>query len=288
MARRGRARDTVSHRARENDGTRSRKKVEVPRVLGESAVAGAVRNVPLSNIRLADDTFQFRIDVSSRELKQSIEREGQQFPVILRGRRPPYQLICGFRRIKALQDLGKPTAKAIVLPEISRERSFRLSFLENKERASLTELDIANAVAKLKLAGKQPAEVAGVIGRSVRQIQRYLEVSRFPAELKRAVASRKITLGHGLVLNRALVDGKRVNLSHWLDRIQQKKLSVPALKRHLGEAFGKHKRVYYFRKRGKGFRIASFEYNPDKATPRERREILSALRKAIALLRKAG
>ena len=255
-------------------------------VIDRPLLSNEVRDVPLSSIRLGDDTFQFRVDPRSVQLKRSIEQEGQQFPVVLKGK-TPYQLVCGFRRVAALKELGSSSVKAIVLPHLSEDQAYRLSILENLERSSLSELDLANAVAKLKARGKRQGEIARFLGRSVRQIQRYLEVAIFPAELKRAISSRKITMGHCLILNRTLVDGSKIDLKHWLEKIEEKKLSVPALRRHLAEALGRHKRIQYFRKRGKGFRIAAFQYDPSKTTPREKRDMLAALKRASALLRKA-
>ncbi len=259
-----------------------------PPILARPTLSGEVREIPFSDIRFNDHTFQFRLELKNDDLKSSIEREGQQFPVVLRGARPPYQIVCGFRRVSALHELGRSRVKAIVVPDLSEDEAYRLSVVENQERASLGELDLANAVVKLRSQGKKEDEIAGVLGRSRRQVQRYFEVSRFPPEIKRAISSGKITMGHGLVLNRALVEGARIDVDHWVSKIQEKKLSVPALRRHLAEALGRHRTVHYFTRRGRGFRLASFEFDPGKVTPRERREMLAALKRALVLLRKTA
>ena len=256
-------------------------------VVNKTLLTNEIHKVPLSDIDLDNDTFQFRLDLKDQQLRQSIEREGQQFPIVLRKVNPPHQLVCGFRRVGALKALGRSSVKAIIVPRLSDDQAYRLSILENRERTSLSDLDVANVAAKLRARGKNPKEVARFFDRSVRQIQRYLEVSNFPPELKRAISSGKITVSHGLVLNRALVDGSRIDVKHWLGKIQEKKLSVPALKRHLAEALGRHRKVQYFRKRRKGFRIAAFEFDPTKTTPRERREMVTALTRALQALKKA-
>ena len=170
-------------------GSPGRKDLTAP-FMGKPVLPTHLKQVSLDDIDLNDQTFQFRLELKSGDLRQSIEREGQKFPVVLRRDKPPYQLVCGFRRIEALKESGSPTAMALVLPGLSEDEAYRLSILENRERAPLSELDMANAVAKLRTRGRRQGEIAGFLGRSVRQIQRYLEVTRFPAELKTAMPDK--------------------------------------------------------------------------------------------------
>ena len=261
---------------------------ELPLIVTKPLLGNHIRDVSLSDIKLNDDTFRFRVELRDQQLQQSMEREGQQFPVVLRKAKPPYQLVCGFRRIAALKQLGRPSVKALIIPELSEDQAYRLSILENRERSALSDLDAANAAAKLRARGRKPQEIAKFFDRSVRQIQRYLEVSDFPPELKRAISSAKITISHGLVLNRVLVDGSRIDIKDWLHTIQKKKLSVPALRRHLTEALGRHRKIHYFRKRKSGFRIAAFEFDRSKTTSREKREMITALTRALKALKKTS
>src|SRR5690606_25795603 len=85
-------------------------------------------------------------------------------PVILRGRKPPYQLICGFRRARSIKAIGGATVKAIILPDLDDEKAHRLSVLENEERKSLTDLDRANACQRLQKEGKTQEEIARIMG----------------------------------------------------------------------------------------------------------------------------
>jgi ParB family chromosome partitioning protein len=253
-------------------------------VLTKPVLSGAVREIALGDVRLNDESFRFRLDLHSPELERSLKEEGQQFPIVVRGAKAPYQLICGFRRVTALKQLGRDSVKALIVPHLTDDEALRLSLLENMERAPLSDLDVANVVAKLKVEGKKEAQIARLLRRSVRQVQRYMQVSSFPPELKRAIASRKIAMGHGLVLNKAVLTGSRIDLNEWVERIAEKKLSVPELRRLLAQTIGGHRRVEYFRKRGRGFRLAAFQFDPTKTTPEERKQMLAALRRAIETL----
>ena len=64
------------------------------------AVNSGITELPLENIDLSNTQFEYRIDPGLELLIESIKKDGQQIPVIVRGTRPPYQLICGFRRTR--------------------------------------------------------------------------------------------------------------------------------------------------------------------------------------------
>ena len=127
-------------------------------------VAGAtspgVTEIALEEIDLGNTQFEYRLDPGLELLIDSIKKDGQQIPVIVRGITPPYQLICGFRRTRSIQAIGGATVKAIILPEIDDEKAHRLSVIENEERKSLTDLDRANACKRLQDEGKTQEEIA--------------------------------------------------------------------------------------------------------------------------------
>lgn len=62
-----------------------------------TASAG-VTEIPLEQIELNNTQFKYGLDPDLATLVESIKKDSQQIPVILRGRKPPYQLVCGFRR----------------------------------------------------------------------------------------------------------------------------------------------------------------------------------------------
>ena len=78
--------------------------------------SAGVTAIPLEQIDLDNTQFEYRLDPDLAALVESIKKDGQQLPVILRGRKPPYQLICGFRRARSIKAIGGATVKAIILP----------------------------------------------------------------------------------------------------------------------------------------------------------------------------
>ena len=97
--------------------------------------AAEVKEVPLTDIDLDDSTYEYRLDPRIEPLKKSIQAEGQQIPIMLRREGPPYQVVCGHRRMRALLALGSSTVKAIIRPDLSDDEAFKLSFLETRKGA---------------------------------------------------------------------------------------------------------------------------------------------------------
>ena len=87
--------------------------------------SAGVTAIPLEQIDLDNTQFEYRLDPDLAALVESIKKDGQQIPVILRGRKPPYQLICGFRRARSIKAIGGATVKAIILPDLDDEKAHR-------------------------------------------------------------------------------------------------------------------------------------------------------------------
>ena len=259
-------------------------------VVPPGAPAGEVQEVPLSDIDLEDRTHEYRLDPRIEELKKSIQAEGQQIPIVLRRKGPPYQVVCGHRRVRALLALGGSTVKAIIRPELSDAEAFKLSFLENEERQNLNDLDRANLVGKLQEQGKTQEEIGAILDRSARQVRRYAEILSFPEAVRKAIAEEKISTGHGLVLNAALKKGHKLDVKALIEEIHQDNLSVPALRkrlRSLARDRSKRRSERLFQKRGQGFSMQAFTYNPKTADEKDRARMIQALEKALQVLESA-
>lgn len=70
--------------------------------------------LPLREIDLADDTFSVNFRPDLRKLRASIETVGLIEPVLLRRRSKGFQIVCGFRRLAVLNDLGISEVEARV------------------------------------------------------------------------------------------------------------------------------------------------------------------------------
>jgi ParB/RepB/Spo0J family partition protein len=151
-------------------------------------------------IALANTQFEYRLDPDLAQLIESIRTDGQQIPVIIRGRKPPYQLICGFRRTRSIQAHGGQAVKAIILPEIPDDKAHRLSVLENEERKSLTDLDRANACRRLQEEGKTQKQIAEILKTTQDQVSRYISLLSLPEPIFGALKKGRIDTYHALYL----------------------------------------------------------------------------------------
>src|SRR5690554_6874176 len=195
-----------------------------------TASAG-VTAIPLEQINLDNTQFEYRLDPDLAALVESIKKEGQQIPVILRGRKPPYQLICGFRRARSIKAIGGAIVKAIILPDIDDEKAHRLSVLENEERKSLTDLDRANACQRLQQEGKTQEEIARIMGCSQPQVSRYLRLLTLPEPVFESLKKGKITTAQALALKVTDELYSAEYLLEFLHRLEKENLSSRTLER---------------------------------------------------------
>jgi len=252
-------------------------------------VAGAkssgVTEIPLENIDLSNTQFEYRLDPDLELLVESIKKDGQQIPVIVRGVKPPYQLICGFRRTRSIQAIGGHVVKAIILPDLPDDKAHRLSVLENEERKSLTDLDRANACKRLQDEGKTQEEIGRIMNRSAMQISRYLSLLTLQPEIIEALKSGKIETGHALELR--AISGSNIDVKSLIEEIKAKTLSVRDLQRKLknvAKTRPERKRETPFFKRTKeGFKLMGFSYRPEMP-PEEKQKAVNALKEALAVL----
>ena len=159
---------------------------------------GEVVDVPLDEIDLDNTEFEFRVNRRLKDLFEDIRVHGQQFPVILRRHEDKYQIVSGFRRCRTIAALEWPTVKAVVRDDLDDDMAYRLSFLENEKRKSLTDMDKANAVAKLRLRGKSDEEIQYLFGIGERQVQRYEKLTTFPSVLQTAIGDGSVKTTHAL------------------------------------------------------------------------------------------
>ena len=254
-------------------------------------VAGAtnpgVAELPLEQIDLSNTQFEYRLDPGLELLIDSIRKDGQQVPVIVRGIAPPYQLICGFRRTRSIQAIGGHAVKAIILPEISDEKAHRLSVLENEERKSLTDLDRANACRRLQDEGKTQEEIAAIMGCSQPKISRYFSLLSLPAPVFEALKAGRINTVHALLLKDSTGLFSAEYLTKLIEEIEQKSLSSRELERKIKGA-KKDKPAHpkerpYFQRTKQGFKLIGFSYRPDLPLD-EKQKAVQALKEALALL----
>ena len=187
------------------EGKKSEKKAKGKLAPPAGSGAGWLGNVPLDEIDLDDTTFCFRVELGHaglEKLGESLKKNGQHVPVILREREgKKAQIVSGFRRVEAAQDVGWPDILAHVRDDLDDDdRAFRASIEENEGREDYTALDRAHAVLKYRSMGRTNAQIGDLFRLSTRQVQRLRRLTELPAELREAMQGGRVSETSALLL----------------------------------------------------------------------------------------
>lgn len=140
---------------------------------------------------------------SVRELAESIKVHGLQMPVIVQPwSGPPYRLVAGHRRYKAVTKILKWSAIPACVRDIDGKTARKINLLENLEREDLNIVEEAHAIEKL-YPGGAIMPVARELNKSYRWVQWRRILLRFPEEVQNMFAS-------GLLPARSIQDLARV------------------------------------------------------------------------------
>ena len=277
------------------DMSKAHKTQKTPPEYIEGMVGGTIRDLKISKLALEYRDLEFRVSPRTGDLVEDIGKNGQQFPILVRkldgGR---FEVISGYRRVRALQALGWTTVKAIVRDDLQDDdMAYKVSYMENERRKNLSGVDKAHAISKLLLAGKTGKQVQEIFGISERQFQRFQKIATFPADLKRALEENLIQTTHALILMQAYeANEKKVDLKLWIDWIVEMRdegtdISVVRLKKELNKEYKKDKSVpKYFERKGKSFRLYPMSFDPKKTDDETRRLMKAKLEQALEMLKK--
>ncbi len=110
-----------------------------------------IQKIPLQEIDLSDDTFSVNYLPDLQRLRSSIEQIGLIQPVLLRQRKDRYRIVCGFRRILVMKELGKSEIESKVLEEKEMDefQLYSLSLHENLMTRGFNTIEKAIALDKL-------------------------------------------------------------------------------------------------------------------------------------------
>jgi ParB family chromosome partitioning protein len=114
-------------------------------------VMKTIQKIPISHIDLTDQTFSVNFIPDLDRLRSSIEEIGLIQPVLLRKKQDRYQIICGFRRISILKEIGGSDILSMVLDEEEKDdlRLFFVSLHENLTTRGFNTIEKAIALDKL-------------------------------------------------------------------------------------------------------------------------------------------
>ncbi len=109
------------------------------------------QKIPISHVDLTDETFSVNFMPDLRRLRSSIEEIGLIQPVLLRKKQDGYQIICGFRRISIIKEMGASDILSMVLDEEEKDdlRLFFISLHENLTTRGFNTVEKAIALDKL-------------------------------------------------------------------------------------------------------------------------------------------
>jgi len=207
-----------------------------------------VVDLPLSKIDLDDQTYMFRAQLRLTKLKESIDRDGVQIPVIVRPKADGYQLVAGFRRCTASTDLGRETVPGIVR-ELSDDEALRLCLLENIERKTYSKIDQAWVIRRHAEHGKTQDEIGEILGLRDRQIRNIKALLELPEFVQDAIEDEdgenaSFSATHAITLSTLAAKYERTGrkltafFKEWIPEIAENGLSVQQLTRAVNAKYG--------------------------------------------------
>lgn len=247
-----------------------------PRGAAASAEKG-VFYVELS--RLVPNRFQPRVNFDEEQLKElvaSIKEKGVLAPILARRSGDKYEIIAGERRFKAAREL-KLDRVPVVVRDCSDQEALVLSIVENIQRQELNPIEEAHAFARLTREFSLTQEdIARAVSKDRSSVANILRLLSLPQEVQKAIASGKLSFGHGkallgldsvpqqikltqLVLSNSLSVRELENyiLGKKLSRPRTKKATkdrdpyVVDLENQLQNALGTKVRIIAYKKRGR-------------------------------------
>jgi ParB family chromosome partitioning protein len=110
-----------------------------------------IQKIPLQGIDLLDETFSVNFMPDLQSLQSSIKAIGLIQPVLLRKKKDDYQIVCGFRRVSILKELGSFEVPAMVFEERELDDLplFVISLHENLTTRRFHAIEKAIALEKL-------------------------------------------------------------------------------------------------------------------------------------------
>ena len=171
-------------------------------------------------IRIAPDKVDFnpyqpRQDFSEGALNDligSIREHGIIQPLIVTKKDGRYQLIAGERRLRSALSLGLREVPVIVR-EANEQKKLEIALIENLQREDLNPIETALAYRRLvdEFSISQE-EVAKRVGKARPSVTNSLRLLSLPAEIRQAIAERKLSEGHAKYLLGLENGAKQINV----------------------------------------------------------------------------
>jgi ParB family chromosome partitioning protein len=158
----------------------------------DTSAAGAPRELPVDRIEPDPDNVRRSFDETALdELAATIQADGllQAITVREHPEKPGAYLVCyGERRLRAVQRLGHPTIKAVIVKDFDPYGQA----IENLQREELNALDLAEFIRKREAAGDSRTTIAKRLGKPKSFISEIAQLSSAPEPIKRALQENRI------------------------------------------------------------------------------------------------
>ena len=181
-----------------------------------------IQDIPLQEIDLSDDTFSVNYLPDLQRLRSSIEQRGLIQPVLLIKKKDHYQIVCGFRRISVMKELGRSEVESKVFEENEMDefRLFSLSLHENQTTRGFNTVE--KAIALDKLINRFQVDPATVIQTFLpffslepnqKILNTYLSLARMEDEIKMYVLKEEVSRSNIRKLSTLTADNRKAVLS---------------------------------------------------------------------------
>ena len=161
-----------------------------------------IQKIPLQQIDLSDETFSVNFMADLQSLRSSVKAIGLIQPVLLRKKKDDYQIVCGFRRVSILKELGGFEVPAMVFEERELDDLplFVISLHENLTTRGFHAIEKAIALEKLIHSFRvDPSVVTQTylplffLEPNEKILNTYLSLARMEDEVKRYVLKEEVS-----------------------------------------------------------------------------------------------
>jgi hypothetical protein len=110
------------------------------------------KEIPIAEIDVGNEAFRISEELDSTQVLDSLREIGQLNPVTLLELNSRLVIVCGFRRVQAMQRLGMPRALARILTDENTDtaKAFETALWDNLSHRALNPLEKARVLCKLK------------------------------------------------------------------------------------------------------------------------------------------
>jgi len=153
-----------------------------------------LENVEITRIRTR---HQHRTSANLDELAESIRQHGVLEPLLVRKKGSTYELLAGSRRIEAAGRAGLKTVPVIEL-DVSDEKAFEISLVENLQRENLSPLETATALNEgIRRFNMSQRQLAKKLGKDVAWVNRHVRLLSLPKSVRESLTRvNGLTEGH--------------------------------------------------------------------------------------------